>query len=74
VKLPIKKLLVLKKKVKTQQKNHIAVLKCEITDKKNISIFVFARQELSGTYQIRSSSSSDMDLIILVERKKNPNN
>ena len=27
VKLPIKKLLVLKKKVKTQQKNHIAVLK-----------------------------------------------
>jgi hypothetical protein len=27
VKLPIKKLLVLKKKVKTQQKNHKAVLK-----------------------------------------------
>ena len=37
---------------------------------KKLLVFFFARQGLSGPYQIRSSSSSDMDLIILVLRKK----
>ena len=37
---------------------------------KKLLVFFFARQGLSGPYQIRSSSSSDMDLIILVLWKK----
>ena len=60
-----KKVLVLKKKVITQQINHKAVLKLKIPIKKIISIF------FRSTRIIRSSSSSsDMDLIILVLRKK----
>ena len=52
----------------------VKIVKLQI---KKILVFVFARQGLSGPYQIRSSSSSDMDLgspdmdlIILVLRKK----
>jgi hypothetical protein len=37
--------------------------------KKLLVFFFFARQGLSGPCQIRSSSSSDIDLIILVLRK-----
>ena len=37
-----------------------------------ISMFFFARQGLSGPYQMSSKRESDMDLI-LVERKKNTN-
>ena len=75
--LPIKKLLVLKKKVKTQQKKSqrlflscVKIVKLLI---KKLLVFFSIRQGLSGPYQIRSSSSSDMDdmdLIILVLRKK----
>ena len=37
---------------------------------KQLLVFFFARQGLSGPYQIRSSNSSDVDLIILILRKK----
>ena len=37
-----------------------------------ISIF-FARQGLSCRYQMSTKNESDMDLIILIERKKNTN-
>ena len=37
---------------------------------KKLLVFFFVRQGLSGPYQIRSSSSSDMNLIILVLWKK----
>jgi hypothetical protein len=37
---------------------------------KKLLVFVFARQGLSSPYQMSSKSESDMDLIILVLRKK----
>ena len=37
---------------------------------KKLLVFFFTRQGLSGPYQMSSKSESDMDLIILVLRKK----
>jgi hypothetical protein len=66
VKLLIKKILVLKKKVKAQQQKSQSCVKIVKLLIKKILVFFFARQRLSGPYQIRSSSSSGMNLIILV--------
>jgi hypothetical protein len=70
VKLPIKKLLVLKKKGQNKTKKSQSCVKIVKLPIKKMLVFFFARQGLSGPYQIRSSSSTDMDLIILVLRKK----
>ena len=55
VKLPIKKLLVLRKKViANKSQSCVKIVKLPI---KKLLVFFFARQGLSGPYQIRSSSS-----------------
>ena len=70
VKLPIKKLLVLKKKGQNTTKISQSCEEIVKLPIQKILVFFFARQG-SGPYQIPSSSSFDMDLIILVLRKKN---
>ena len=63
------KLLVLKKKGQNTTKSQSCVKIVKLLINK-LLVFFFARQGLSGPYQILSSSSSDIDLIILVLRKK----
>jgi hypothetical protein len=70
VKLPIKKIISIKKKGQNTTKNSQSCVKIVKLPIKKLIVFFFARQGLSGPYQMRSSSSSDMDLIILVLRKK----
>jgi hypothetical protein len=67
VKLSIKKLLVFKKKGKAKQKKSQSCVKIVKLPIKKLVVFFFARQGLSGPYQIRSP---EFDLIILVLQKK----
>ena len=70
MKLPITKLLVLKKKGQNTTKKSqscVKIVKLPIT---KLLVFFFTRQGLSGPYQMSSKIESDMDLIILVEWKK----
>ena len=59
VKLPIKKSLVLKKKGQNTTKKSQSCVKIVKLPIKKLLVFFFARQGLSGPYQIRTSSSSD---------------
>jgi hypothetical protein len=62
VKLPIKKSLVLKKKGEntTKSQSCVKIVKLPI---KQLLVFFSARKGLSIPYQIRSSSSSDIERI-----------